>query len=468
MTDKTIIRGIERKTIRFNDYQYLENTTVFIKPLKGLEGEIDFNDPYSYENIDPNDIEIYADLSQQNINNAIDEVFKKGGSFEKHRTEQLDYLEKQFAKAHKKYDEGEKIRKKAWYELDGMVIFRAIIGAACAIAAPFTSGATLIAYIAMETAMAMHKGYKEGGLAGMFMGMVSGAVTGVVQGYTAGAVQLDVGYSYEDGWGGSLSGGYKGARASLGYSEKKGFSAGVELGYGGIGAGMSWSEKDGFGASLGLTSSYVDLGGTWSEKSGFGVSARAGHKDYGGATFGWSEKGGVTLGAYGGSAYKGGRTTLGLDYSFKNRSFDAYISQSARSSFGASKDWGSWGTSSRSSFSFSDKGKYLGSSTNSSYSMKLNTDFLYQQAYGKKKGYEISNQLRDAQKGFTEHNVIDDFFGRTKNLFGHGSFEIARDIGVTEERYDEWVDFKKMHQDAEVDISFDDKETVVDFLHDEA
>ena len=50
----------------------MENTTVFIKPLKGLEGEIDFNDPYSYENIDPNEIQIYADLSQQNINNAID------------------------------------------------------------------------------------------------------------------------------------------------------------------------------------------------------------------------------------------------------------------------------------------------------------------------------------------------------------------------------------------------------------
>ena len=85
VTDKTIIRGIERRTIRFNDYKYMENTTVFIKPLKGLEGEIDFNDPYSYENIDPNEIQIYADLSQQNINNAIDEVFKKGGSFEKHR-----------------------------------------------------------------------------------------------------------------------------------------------------------------------------------------------------------------------------------------------------------------------------------------------------------------------------------------------------------------------------------------------
>ena len=71
-------------------------------------------------------------------------------------------MEKQFANAHKKYDEGEIIRKKAWYELDGMVIFMAIIGVACAIAAPFTSGATLAAYIAMETAMAMHKGYKEG------------------------------------------------------------------------------------------------------------------------------------------------------------------------------------------------------------------------------------------------------------------------------------------------------------------
>ena len=400
MTDKTIIRGIERKTIRFNDYKYMENTTVFIKPLKGLEGEIDFNDPYSYENIDPNDIEIYADLSQQNINNAIDEVFKQGGSFEKHRTEQLDYLEKQFAKAHKKYDEGEKIRKKAWYELDGMVIFRAIIGAACAIAAPFTSGATLIAYIAMETAMAMHKGYKEGGLAGMFMGMVSGAVTGVVQGYTAGAVQLDVGYSYEDGWGGSISGGYKGARASLGYSEKNGFSAGVELGYGGIGAGMSWSEKDGFGASLGISSTNVDLGGTWSEKSGFGVSARAGYGSYGGATFGWSEKGGVTLGAYGGTGnkLKGSSTTMGLDYSFKRRGFDVSISQSARSSFGANKDWGSFGTSSRSAFSFSEKGKYLGSSTTSSYSFKFNTDYLYKSAYGDKKGTAIANKLRHAQQ----------------------------------------------------------------------
>ena len=349
----------------------------------------------------------------------------------------------QFANAHKKYDEGEIIRKKAWYELDGMVIFRAIIGLACAIAAPFTSGGTLVAYIAMETAMAMHKGYKEGGLAGMFMGLVSGAVTGVVQGYTVGAIQLDVGYSYEDGWGGSLSGGYKGARASIGYSEKKGFSAGVELGYKGLGAGVSWNEKEGFSASLGITSSNVDLGGTWSEKSGFGVSARAGYGGYGGATFGWSEKGGVTLGAYmgTGNAYKnkmgstwtGSSSTLGLDYSFKRRGFDVSISQSARTSFGSSKDWGSFGTSSRSAFSFSEKGDYLGSSTTSSYSLEMNTEERQEQdpLDGQEKNplHAVLPGLKGRRRRGSG-NLLDDFFENLGNAFRGDGFMSDEDVAI--------------------------------------
>ena len=127
------------------------------------------------------------------------------------------------------------------------------------------------------------------------------------------------------------------------------------------------------------------------------------------------------------------------------------ISQSARTSFGAKDDWGSFGTNSRSAFTFSEDGRYLGSSTTSSYSTKFNTDFLYQRAYGnKKKGAYVANKLGDAQTGWTKHNLLDDFFGRTKNLFEHGSFEIARDLGLTEERYNDWVDFKEMHDEDKI------------------
>ncbi|MCL8268804.1 peptidase M23, partial [Leptospira weilii] len=143
---------------------------------------------------------------------------------------------------------------KQFYEnretIDTVVTVTAVVGAA------FSFGTSMAALAAYKVA----QGATEGGVYGALAGAVSTAGTAASV-FTAGAIGFDCSYSYADGFGASVGGGFKvmeglGVGATLSYNEQSGFGASVGLQAGtsrlNINAGLSYSERDGVSANVGL------------------------------------------------------------------------------------------------------------------------------------------------------------------------------------------------------------------------
>jgi len=99
------------KTRRFADYKDYKNSTVFLKPVKGLGQEIDFTKPSSYINIDKDELDVYVGLASEWLSREIDNVFKeKDGLFWQHQEEEFERLGDKFGKYYKEWKEGEILR----------------------------------------------------------------------------------------------------------------------------------------------------------------------------------------------------------------------------------------------------------------------------------------------------------------------------------------------------------------------
>ncbi|OMI13000.1 peptidase M23, partial [Leptospira weilii serovar Heyan] len=134
--------------------------------------------------------------------------------------------------------------------IDTVVTVTAVVGAA------FSFGTSMAALAAYKVA----QGATEGGVYGALAGAVSTAGTAASV-FTAGAIGFDCSYSYADGFGASVGGGFKvmeglGVGATLSYNEQSGFgaSAGLQAGTSrlNINAGLSYSERDGISGNVGL------------------------------------------------------------------------------------------------------------------------------------------------------------------------------------------------------------------------
>ncbi|MEQ9363272.1 MAG: TIGR04388 family protein [Leptospirales bacterium] len=191
---------------------------------------------------------------------------------------------------------------------------------------------------------AVQGGYKGGAL-GAGAELVSGGLTAAGIVFTAGTVDANVSYTYEDGWAGDVSVGVGvapfRASAGVGYSDKGGLSAnlGVTAGFGssGLALGVNWSENEGFGGFAGVTladgavslgvgyskregfGGFVgagDLQVSYSERAGFGAGLSMAHQSSGvGLDFKITEKLGTTVGMnYGQSVGNGASVSGGVSY----------------------------------------------------------------------------------------------------------------------------------------------------------
>ncbi|MDL5247511.1 peptidase M23, partial [Leptospira weilii] len=179
---------------------------------------------------------------------------------------------------------------KQFYEnretIDTVVTVTAVVGAA------FSFGTSMAALAAYKVA----QGATEGGVYGALAGAVSTAGTAASV-FTAGAIGFDCSYSYADGFGASVGGGFKvmeglGVGATLSYNEQSGFGASVGLQAGtsrlNINAGLSYSERDGVSANVGL-----NYGLGKNPKAGLSLGMSYNRQDGMGASVGLTSKGGV-------------------------------------------------------------------------------------------------------------------------------------------------------------------------------
>lgn len=109
------LTGDKYKTRRFTDYSNYENSTVFLKPVKGIGREIDFTKPSSYINIDKEELEVYVGLAGEFLNREIDEVFQEGGFFSKHQDNEFGRLGEKFGKYYGDWEAGEALKRAAFY-----------------------------------------------------------------------------------------------------------------------------------------------------------------------------------------------------------------------------------------------------------------------------------------------------------------------------------------------------------------
>ncbi|WP_246838089.1 hypothetical protein, partial [Leptospira mayottensis] len=210
--------------------------------------------------------------------------------------------------------------------IDTVVTVAAVVGAV------FSFGTSMAALAAYKIA----EGATEGGVLGALAGAVSVAGTAASIS-TGGVIGFDCSYSYADGFGASVGGGYKlaeglGIGATLSYNEQTGFGGSVGLQAGtnalSFNAGLNYSQQGGISGSAGLglgmgkngtTGSYastLNLGMSYNRQDGFGTSVGISRNNNVvlpgvGATLSRSEFGGwgadVSTDQYGSYEGKGGK-----------------------------------------------------------------------------------------------------------------------------------------------------------------
>ena len=98
------------RTRRFADYSYYSTDAVSLAPLKGVGGNIDFNNPSTFMNIDAGELDIYVSLETKHLNDEIKNIFDNGGTFEQHQKSEVGesgHVTKNFIKYYTEYLEGE-------------------------------------------------------------------------------------------------------------------------------------------------------------------------------------------------------------------------------------------------------------------------------------------------------------------------------------------------------------------------
>ncbi|MBN2041039.1 MAG: hypothetical protein JW864_13435, partial [Spirochaetes bacterium] len=125
VTEYSYVNGTKYKTMHFDDYRKYENSTVYLKRIKGIDGEIDFADPNTFRNIDADELEIFVGLEVDHLTKVIDDVFKNGdpdntdestgeneddGLFTKHVKQQFKKLGDDFGEGYSRWAEGEALR----------------------------------------------------------------------------------------------------------------------------------------------------------------------------------------------------------------------------------------------------------------------------------------------------------------------------------------------------------------------
>ncbi|EMO40136.1 hypothetical protein LEP1GSC186_4784, partial [Leptospira noguchii serovar Autumnalis str. ZUN142] len=161
----------------------------------------------------------------------------------------------------------------------------AAVTVAMTVAAPMTGGMSLVALAGYNVV----KGATEGGVLGALAG-VANIGNAYLSTYTFGAVSYNLSYSYADGFGASVGGGWQvakglGVGATLSYNEQSGFGASVGFQAGtsalSFNGGLSYSQRDGVSANAGVgiglggkkPTGSLNLGVSYNKQDGLGTSA---------------------------------------------------------------------------------------------------------------------------------------------------------------------------------------------------
>ncbi len=185
-----------------------------------------------------------------------------------------------------------------------------------------------------------YQGYQEGGLLGAITGMASSYISGFT---AAVGVSVNLNYTYEDGFGGSIGLGVPGGGL--------GVTAGVGADAGTFGVGYTGGGKGGLAG--------LDLGLNYSKDGGFGVSAGYSKDGFGGS-LSYSQENGFGAGL----SYTNGNLSAGLDYS-QNGGFSADLGLSYG---GIGKEQSDWlRTSGQLGLSLSEDGVGLTNTTSVSF-----------------------------------------------------------------------------------------------------
>ncbi len=109
------LTGNKYKTRRFADYSYMLNKTVFLQPIKGIGGTIDFNNANTYLRLDKSELDVYVGLEQDALTNKIDEVFKEDGLFSTHQKDEYTRIGDAFGEYYGDWMAGEALKEGAFY-----------------------------------------------------------------------------------------------------------------------------------------------------------------------------------------------------------------------------------------------------------------------------------------------------------------------------------------------------------------
>ncbi|MCT8335633.1 polymorphic toxin-type HINT domain-containing protein, partial [Leptospira sp. 85282-16] len=204
---------------------------------------------------------------------------------------------------------------------------------AAVIAAPFTGGASLLVLAAYKAV--------QGAYAGGVLGAAAGAITGLAAGGPMFGANLEMSYSYADGFGASVGAGVKGVTVGVSYSDQAGFGASISAGVGPLSVGINYSQQGGFGTSVGFKTGNIQVGLSYSEQDGFsGQIGAAGGGMRGGLNYSKADGLGVYAGKMLGQGALSNTTSAEVGWN-REKGFQAsYGSDEARATFSQKDGFG--------------------------------------------------------------------------------------------------------------------------------
>ncbi len=110
------LTGDKFKTRDFKDYKDYTNSTVFLKPIKGLGGiTVDFTQTSTYSNLDGEDLDTYVGLETEWLSREIEGVFSLSGTFSTHQQDEYERLGEKFGKYYGDWMAGEALQDAGFY-----------------------------------------------------------------------------------------------------------------------------------------------------------------------------------------------------------------------------------------------------------------------------------------------------------------------------------------------------------------
>ncbi|EMS84542.1 hypothetical protein LEP1GSC074_0920 [Leptospira noguchii str. Hook] len=273
---------------------------------------------------------------------------------------------------------------------------------AATVAAPMTGGMSLVALAGYNVV----KGATEGGVLGALAG-VANVGSAYLSTYTFGIVSYNLSYSYADGFGASVGGGWQvakglGVGATLSYNEQSGFGASVGFQAGtsalSFNGGLSYSQRDGVSANAGVG---IGLGknattGSYSGSLNLGVSYN--RQDGFGSSVGISSNNNKILSGMGATISRSEYGGWGADVSTDN--YGQQNPGQGKPGFGGVSGGLAWSERDGFTASFNVSGTNA-FSYNSESGLSSNTDFMSQ--YAMNNGLAQGVAQTDAEKAYAAH-----------------------------------------------------------------